>query len=65
MTEKELDLIRQGLIPIRFVDGLPEAIKEPFFERMRFLCAVAKGYMTLYRKVQIRKKLEGNKCREL
>lgn len=49
MTEKELDLIREGKIPVRFGnDGLPVAAHEPIFELMRFVSALAKGYMRLY-----------------
>lgn len=60
MTEKELDMIRQGKISIRFGDdGLPAAAHEPIFELMRFLSALAKGYMTLYQRCKIH-----DKCQE-
>ena len=59
MTEKELDLIRQGQIALRYCeDGLPEGMHEPMFERMRFCSAVCKGYMRLYNSEKIRHKLE-------
>lgn len=49
MSEKELDQIREGKIHIRFGDdGLPVAAHEPIFELMRFVSALARGYMRLY-----------------
>lgn len=60
MTEKELDLIRQGKLGIRFgADGQPEGAHEPMFERMRFLSAVCKGYMVLYQRAKIHEKCQG------
>lgn len=60
MSEKELDLIREGKIPIRFGDdGLPLAAHEPIFERMRFLSSLAKGYMRLYNFKKIYEKSQG------
>ena len=62
MSEKELDLIRQGKLAIRFGDdGLPEAAHEPMFERMRFLSALARGYMVLYQRCKIHEKCQGAK----
>lgn len=60
MSEKELDLIREGKIPIRFgADGLPEAAHEPIYELMRFISALAKGYMRLFNAKKIYEKTQG------
>ena len=62
MTEKELDLIREGNNPIRYgEDGLPEAFHEPIFERMRFFLAVCKGYNKLHTKMKLYRKWQGGK----
>lgn len=59
MTEKQLDSIREGKIPIQFgADGLPIAAHEPIFELMRFISALAKGYMRLYNSEKIRERLD-------
>lgn len=62
MSEKELDLIRQGKLAIRFgEDGQPLAAHEPIFERMRFLSAVCKGYMVLYQRMKIHERCQGGR----
>ena len=58
MTEKELEQIREGSIPLRYKDGKLEALTEPFYERMRFLEALAHGYMILWQREKIRKRCE-------
>jgi hypothetical protein len=55
MTEKELDLLREGRIAIRFGDdGQPVGMYEPLFEMRRFVSALARGYMRLYQSEKIR-----------
>lgn len=59
MNEKQLDLIRQGKCPIQFdADGAPIAAHEPIYELMRFLSALANGYMRLYNSKLIREKAD-------
>lgn len=61
MTERQLDLIREGKIPIQFdSDGKPLAVHEPIFELMQFISALADGYMRLYNRDQIRLKTRGS-----
>lgn len=57
-TEKQLDLLKEGKIPLSFDDkGTPlPAVNTPFFELMLFVRALALGYMRLYNRVQIREK---------
>lgn len=66
MSEKQLDLIRQGKCPIQFdSDGKPLASHYPIFELMRFLSALAEGYMRLYNAKMIREKADRARRREL
>lgn len=66
MNEMQLDLIRQGKCPIQFgADGKPLAAHYPIFELMRFLSALADGYMRLYNAKLIREKAERARRREL
>lgn len=52
-------MIRQGKCPIQFdADGAPIAMREPIYELMRFLCALADGYMRLYNAKMIREKAD-------
>lgn len=61
MSEKELDLIRQGKLAIRFGDdGQPLAAHEPILlDRMRFLSAVCRGYMVLNQRMKIHERCQG------
>jgi hypothetical protein len=66
MNEMQLDLIRQGKCPIQFdADGKPLAAHYPIFELMRFLSALADGYMRLYNSKLLREKMERARRREL
>lgn len=66
MNEKQLDLIRQGQCPIQFgEDGNPLAVHYPIFELMRFVCALANGYMRLYNSKLIREKADLARKKEL
>lgn len=66
MNEMQLDLIRQGKCPIQFgEDGKPLAAHYPIFELMRFLSALADGYMRLYNAKLIREKAERARRREI
>lgn len=59
MTEYQLDQIREGKIPIQFGDdGLPIGAHEPIFELMRFVSALARGYMRLYNNKKNRDRME-------
>lgn len=57
-TEKQLELLREGKIPLTFEDdGMPtQAADAPFFERMQFLRALAMGYMRLYNRTRLLEK---------
>jgi hypothetical protein len=66
MNETQLDLIRQGKCPIQFdAEGKPLAAHYPIFELMRFLSALADGYMRLYNSKLLREKMERARRREL
>lgn len=66
MNEMQLDLIRQGKCPIQFdADGKPLAAHYPIFELMRFLSALADGYMRLYNSKILREKMERSRRREI
>jgi hypothetical protein len=66
MNEMQLDLIRQGKCPIQFdAEGKPLAAHYPIFELMRFLSALADGYMRLYNSKLLREKMERARRREL
>lgn len=66
MNEMQLDLIRQGKCQIQFdTDGAPIAAYEPIYELMRFLSALADGYMRLYNSKILREKMELARRREL
>lgn len=66
MNEKQLDLIRQGKCSIQFdAEGKPLAAHYPIFELMRFLSALANGYMRLYNSKLIREKADLAREKEL
>lgn len=58
-TEKQLDMLREGKIPLQFTDsGMPVfAANAPIFELMLFVRALAKGYMRLYNRVKFLEKI--------
>lgn len=59
MNEMQLDLIRHGKCPIQFdADGAPIAAHGSISEMMRFLSALADGYMRLYNAKMIREKAD-------
>lgn len=65
MIEMQLDLIRQGKCPIQFgEDGAPIAAQWSISEMMRFLSALADGYMKLYNSKMIREKADRARRRE-
>lgn len=58
-TEKQLDMLREGKIPMQFTDsGMPVfAANAPIFELKLFVRALAKGYMRLYNRAKFLEKI--------